>query len=203
MIHPFKALGIAHGVREIVGQQFQGFVHLPGIDHAAARPLIPGMGGEITDHRHLGAVLQRENILVVFEKYDALLRGFPCGIVLSFFVHALCLWLFSQHHIQQFLHPLVDDFLVDFSILHSPQQLAGAIVPGGGHFQIHPCPTPLDKIIAAAPVRDHHAVKIPFPAEDIIQMSVFIGIGAVDLVVGGHNGFRLSFLDGDFKIRQV
>ena len=34
-------------------------------------------------------------------------------------------------------------------------------------------------------------------------MLIFIGIDAVDHVVGGHDAFRLRFFDGDFKARQI
>ena len=203
LVQAFKALRKADGVWKIVCHQLQGIICLPSVDHAAACALIPGMSREITDHRHLGAVLQGENIPIVFQKNDALLCGFPDGFMLGFFIHGGGLRLFCQHQGQQFLHSPVNDLLTDFSILHSLQQLTRTVVPGSGHFQVHACPNAFSEIIAAAPIGDNHTVKTPFPTENIIQLGILVGIASIDLVVGGHQRTGLSFLNRNFKVGQI
>ena len=59
-------------------------------------------------------------------------------------------------------------------------------------------------VVAAAPVGDHCAVKAPVPAQDIHeQVGVLVGVGAVDKVIGGHDGLRLRLLDHHLKAGQV
>lgn len=46
--------------------------------------------------------------------------------------------------------------------------------------------------------------KPPFVAQDLLQqMLVFVGVDAVDLVVGGHDAHRLGLAHGDFKTGQI
>ena len=161
------------------------------------------MSCEVTNHRNLGAMLQRKDIVLIFQHHDALLRCFSGRFMLSLRINGFDLRLFRQHQVQQFLYPLVDDFLADSSILHGLQKLTGAVVPGGRHFQVHPSANALNKIITAAPIGDCHAVESPFPAKNIVQMGVLIGVDAIDLIVGGHHGFGLPFFDGNLKICQV
>ena len=59
-------------------------------------------------------------------------------------------------------------------------------------------------VIAAAPVGDNRAVKAPVLAQDILQqMGVLVGVGAVDEVVAGHNGFGMCLFDNNLKAGQV
>ena len=58
--------------------------------------------------------------------------------------------------------------------------------------------------VGAAPIGDDHAVEAPFVAQDLLQqMLVFVGVDAVDLVVGGHDAHRLGLAHGDFKTGQI
>ena len=59
-------------------------------------------------------------------------------------------------------------------------------------------------VIISAPVGDHKAVKAPFGAEDFFQqVGVFIGVNAVNHIVGRHDGLGMSFLHGNLKAGEV
>ena len=61
-----------------------------------------------------------------------------------------------------------------------------------------------DAVVAAAPVRHDEAVKAPFVHQNFPeQMPVFVGIYAVDPVVGRHDAVGLSLLHGDLKAGEV
>ena len=109
-----------------------------------------------------------------------------------------------QHEIQQLIHALIDDFLVDCAVLDRLHQLAGAVVARRGHLQIHALAHALDNAVAAAPVGHDRAVKAPLAAQNIAQqMAVFVGVHAVDAVVCRHHEARLALFDGKLEVRQV
>ena len=59
-------------------------------------------------------------------------------------------------------------------------------------------------VVTAVPVGHHGALVTPFVAEDGgHQVFPLGGIGAVELVVGGHDGPGFGFLDGDFEALEV
>ena len=65
-------------------------------------------------------------------------------------------------------------------------------------------PYAVDKVIAGAPVGDDKAVKAPGIPEDFLQkMGIFIGINAVDHIVGAHDGFRMALANGNLKIGEI
>ena len=106
-----------------------------------------------------------------------------CDIKRRFAGLVLC-----QHEIQQLIHALIDDFLVDCAVLDRLHQLAGAVVARRGHLQIHALAHALDNAVAAAPVGHDRAVKAPLAAQNIAQqMAAFVGVHAV----------------GNLEVRQV
>ena len=74
----------------------------------------------------------------------------------------------------------------------------------GGHLQFVSDSDALHAVVAARPIGDHHAVVSPFSAQDLPhQMRVFVGVHAVEFVVGGHHRFRLALLHRDLEAGQV
>ena len=62
----------------------------------------------------------------------------------------------------------------------------------------------LDVIITSAPIRYDHAVILPLTIQYVAQqMFALICIGAVDLIVGGHNALCPALFDSDLKACRV
>ena len=110
----------------------------------------------------------------------------------------------GEHQLQQLLQPGVHVCFGDLAGLHRFHQLPDGVPAGGGHFQRRAVLYAEGVVVAAAPVGDHCAVKAPVPAQDIHeQVGVLVGVGAVDKVIGGHDGLRLRFLDHHLEAGQV
>ena len=110
----------------------------------------------------------------------------------------------GEHHIQQLIHTHIHFLFGDAAILHGFDQLVRAVTAGGRHLQMASCAHSLGKVIVCAPVGNDKAVKAPVIPQDLLQkVGIFIGIDTVDHVIGGHDGLRVPFLHGDFKIGQV
>ena len=80
----------------------------------------------------------------------------------------------------------------------------GKAIGPGTVFQVHAMLGGLEGVVHAAPVADHHAVKAPFPAEDLVQQDL---VGAQVLVVievvGSHHGPGVALLDRRLEGRQI
>ena len=200
-----KALGIADVLREITRKQSYSTLYTLGVDHAAACALIAGLVGEIADDSHLRILRQGQDVALVPQQHDGLFSRFQRLPVLLLHIHRSATALGQgQHHVQQLGYALIDLLLGDTAFLEGLQQLAGAVVTGSGHFQVHTGPDALDVDVAAAPVGHDQALPAPFTAKNVLQqMLILVGIGAVQPVVGGHDRAGLSFLDGDLEIGQV
>ena len=110
----------------------------------------------------------------------------------------------GEHQLQQFIQPGVHICLGDLAGLHRLHQLPDGVPAGGGHFQRRAVLYAKGVVVAAAPVGDHCAVKAPVPAQDIHeQVGVLVGVGAVDKVIGGHDGLGLRLLDHHLEAGQV
>ena len=110
----------------------------------------------------------------------------------------------GEHQLQQFLQPGVHVRFGDLAGLHRLHQLPDGVPAGGGHFQRRAVLYAEGVVVAAAPVGDHCAVKAPVPAQDIHeQVGVLVGVGAVDKVIGGHDGLWLRLLDHHLEAGHV
>ena len=120
-------------------------------------------------------------------------------------VEALALGLFcravnGENHLQKLIHPLIQHRLGQGALLHGLHDIMHAAVSGTRHFQVAAVLYAQGMVIAAAPVRYHDAVKAPLLPQDLLQqVRVLIGIDAVDLVVGGHDGLGLPLLHRNFE----
>ena len=65
----------ARHVQVEVFDHVHGVVQPRGVDHGGARPLIPGLLGELADDGHLRPLLQRQDAVLIFQQHDGLLRG--------------------------------------------------------------------------------------------------------------------------------
>ena len=110
----------------------------------------------------------------------------------------------GEHQLQQLVQPGVHVRFGDLAGLHRLHQLPDGVPAGGGHFQRRTVLYAQGVVIAAAPVGDYCAVKAPVLAQDIHeQMGVLVGVGAVDEVIGGHDGLGLRLLDHHLEAGQV
>ena len=107
-------------------------------------------------------------------------------------------------HRQQLRQPGIQHGFRNTALPDRLNQIPGQVGAGGGHHQVGPGLHTGHMVIIAAPVRDHHAVKAPVEPEYILQkMGVFVGVGAVDLVVAGHDGLGATFFYGDLKAGKI
>ena len=59
-------------------------------------------------------------------------------------------------------------------------------------------------VVGSTPVGDHSALVAPVVDQNVLQeVLVFVGVNAVDLVVGAHDGLGLAFLYGNLKTGEV
>ena len=62
----------------------------------------------------------------------------------------------------------------------------------------------LHVIVGAAPVGDNGTLVAPVVHQNVLQeVLAFVGINAVDLVIGAHDGLGLAFLHGNLKAGEV
>ena len=110
----------------------------------------------------------------------------------------------GEHHVQQLVYPHVHLLLADAALVDRLHQLVGAVAAGGGHLQMGAGPNAVHKIVAGAPVGHHEAVEAPGVPKDFLEkLLVFVGVDAVDHVIGGHDGLGMALGDGDLKIGEV
>ena len=105
---------------------------------------------------------------------------------------------------QQFVQAGVHIGFGDLAGLDSGQQFPHGVTAGGGHFQRGAVLYAQCMVVGAAPVGNDSAGKAPIPAQDVLQqMGVLVGVGAVDQIVAGHDGFGCGFFHHDLKAGQV
>lgn len=98
----------------------------------------------------------------------------------------------------------VEDGFVEFAFADGADDLRVGASAGGGHFEVETCFEGGDALVDGAPVGDDESFESPFLAEDLREeLAVLGGVGAVDLVVGAHDGPGLGFADRGFEGGEV
>ena len=152
---------------------------------------------------------QRQDALLVLQQHDGLFAGLRRQGVVLIHVEGLALQRLDgvgdgQDHVQQLVHPPVQQLLAEPAGLHGVDQLQVGVAPGGGHLQMGARPDALHMVVGAAPVGHHEALEAPLVPEDLLQeMLVLVGVGPVDAVIGGHDGLGLALLDSDLEAGQI
>ena len=205
--------GIAGCKSDHIQIEFSDYIHgviqLRAVDNRAARSLIPCLLRKLTDHSNFAAFLQRKNIVFIFQQNDALLaallrKGMVCLHIKRFSFQHINRFSCRKHDIQQFIHANIHFPLGNAAFPHCFYKLVRAISAGRRHFQMAACPYSFNKVVVCAPVRNYKTVKSPVIPQDLLQkVGVFIGVDPVDHVVGRHDGFRMPFFYGNFKVGQV
>ena len=183
-------------------------VHFGGVHHTGTGALIARRDGKIPDQGHFFTGLQGQDAVFVFQQNNALCSRFSDQLVVDRFIEFPgCFpdrFVRGKHQIQQFIHTGVNGMLADLPIVQRLPQPAGSAQARRGHFQRGAVPHALHMVVGAAPVGDHSTIKAPLFAQDVQQqVFVLVGVHAVHLIVRGHDGFWVSFLDHDFKGGQV
>ena len=166
-----KAGGKAHAGQAALFQAVQKGIHLDGVDRTGASALVPRRLGKVADHGNLGALFQRQQVVLVFQQHNA----FGCSAagqrVVGIRIKGAAVGLHGgmgiKHQRQQLVQPGVHIRFGNFATLHSLHQFAHGVSAGGGHFQRGAVLHTQGMVIAAAPVRYHSAVKAPLPAQDV------------------------------------
>ena len=203
-----KAGGKAHALQAALGQLLQHGIHLDGVDGAGARALIPGRLGEITYDSHPLPRFQRKQTALVLEQDHALRCRAAGQRVMRLGVKGPGRLFDSrmggQHQLQQLVQPGVHIRFRNFAVFHGRFQLPDGVPTGERHFQRRAVLHAQSMVVGAAPVGDDGPLKAPVPAEDVLeQVLVLVGVGAVDEVVGGHDGPGPCLFDYDFKAGKI
>ena len=107
-------------------------------------------------------------------------------------------------HAQDLLGSRVDVGRAQFPGLDGRDDLAGARQTRGWHLQAAAGARRLNGAVRTAPVGDDHAVESPLGAQDVGEkVLIFVGIRAVDEVVGAHDRPRLRGSAHDLEASQV
>ena len=135
---PAVGLGVADDVQTALLQAVQGPVQPGGVDQGGTGPLIPGLQGQVPQHRDFGPGGQGEEAALIFQQHRALRRR-PAGQgVVGPLVKVLGGgsggFGGGQHHVQQLVHPPVDHVQGNLPPVQSLQHLPVAVPLGAGHF---------------------------------------------------------------------
>lgn len=109
-----------------------------------------------------------------------------------------------EEHGQVLVQPLVQKGLVQLPGPDGPGHGPVAVPAGGGHLHMGARPDGGDPVIGAPPVGDGEAGKAPPVPQDVLKQGpVLAGVGPVDPVVGGHDGFRPALPHRHLEAGQV
>ncbi len=159
-----------------------------------ACPLIAGLAGKFSQHRHFLSPPQGQQTPFVFQQYSGLRGDPPCHkvvpIVIAGILHLPGLgFLGFGHQFQNAAHRLVQGGLAEAAAFQILADLGGTDAMGCGHFQVQPRLQAQAGIIHRTPIGDHRPLKPPFFPQDGLQEAlVFAGVGAVHFVVSTHDG---------------
>ena len=187
-------------------QRIQTAVQLGGVDLGAARPLVSGIFCEIADNSNFLCFVQRQYFFLVLQQNSTLFCHFGSHCMMGIPVIGLAgdMRLRGQNQIQQSIHLLIQNGFFQFPFPDSLYNVPIGLTVGGGHFQSTALPDGLHPVIIAAPVRNYHAVEVPFSVENVPQqMGMLMGIDAVNPVVGGHQRSDAALFYRHFKGWQV
>ena len=205
-----EAGGVTHkGDAAVVGfDAVQQSIYLERIDGAGACALIAGRLGKVADDGQLFARLQGQDAVLVLEQDDALGGGAAGQCVVGSRVKGAGGFLHcrvgGEHQLQQLVEAGVEVGLGDFAVLHGLHQLPDGVAAGAGHLEGGAVLHAEGVVVGAAPVGDDRPVEAPILPQDVLQkMGVLVGVGAVDEVVGGHDGLGPGLLDHDLEAGQV
>jgi hypothetical protein len=110
----------------------------------------------------------------------------------------------AQDQAEQAFGRLIQDRLVQFSGLDSSDDSGVVLSLAARHLQIDSGSQAGDPTIDGAPVADHDAAVAPLAPENVSQQApVLAGIGAIQPVVGTHDGGGLSLSNRGFEPRQI
>ena len=225
------ALRVADIVDGIFADAVDDVVQLGRVDDGRAGALVARVLGEVADHADLFILGERKCVVFVFQKHHARFGALFSKEMVLLFIELLRRSLDglvrAQDEVEQAVEQFVDDIFVQLAVLDALFDrliLSGIFldvlgdgialgeslfhvvraVTAAGHFQLVAGDGALHAVIAARPVGDGDAVVPPFAAEDVLhQVHILVGVGAVELVVRGHDGLRLALIDGDLKPGQV
>ena len=198
------ALGIGD---RIILCHFQRRFHLVAVDVRAAAALEPGRLRKFSDKRCRNRLVQRQDVIFIFQQHHALGCDLPCQFMVCVPVEHSARPSAVQIALddaQDACDGSVQDRFRQSAAAHCLDDLCITHTAGRGHFQIHACLQVCHTVVDCAPVADHIAVEIPLAPENIRErLFVLSGIDAVDPVIGAHHRPGLCLADGTLKRRQI
>ena len=110
----------------------------------------------------------------------------------------------GEHQFQHLVETGVHVGLGNFAALYGLHQLPDGVAAGTGHFEGGAVLHAEGVVIGAAPVGDDGPVEAPVLPQNVLQqVGILVGVGAVDEVVGGHDGLGLCLFHHDLEAGQI
>lgn len=110
----------------------------------------------------------------------------------------------GEHQFQHLVEAGVHVGLGNFAALYGLHQLPDGVAAGAGHFEGGAVLHAEGVVIGAAPVGDDSPVEAPVLPQNVLQqVGILVGVGAVDEVVGGHDGLGLCLFHHDLETGQI
>ena len=204
---------VAHEGEVGLADHVQQGVHLGGVDGRGAGALVARGMGKVADEGDLGARGKRQQRgaagdRLVLEQDGACRGGLAGQLVVDVLGKGLGCGkrgrVDGERQVDDLVHARVDVLLAEGAGGHGVQELADGAQAGGGHLEGGAGRHSGGVVVGAAPVGDDGAVKAPLLAQDVVQqVRVLVGVGAVDEVVGAHDGLGLRLAHHDLKGREV
>ena len=184
---------------------FEEAVRAIGVDVAAAASLETGLLGKRADDAEVVLFVKREDV-VVLEEHGGLFGNAPCAreVLLEEVPFGLRLGeLALEQQLHHLFGALIDDFLGEPPLFDCLDEVVVAL-ECPGHLEVEPRLVGGDLIADGAPVGHKQAFKAPFAAGDVRHQPLILSaVGAVETVVGHHDGHGLRFLDGDLVLLEI
>ena len=214
----FRDHGLIHNIRVIrisfckcdispVLYAVPGAGYLMAVDVGAAAALIAGFSRIFADKGDIFLFGKRKKIVFILQKdngfFSDLFRHFmiPVSVKYRCFIPV---FLKTVYNVQDTLHSPVQHRFIQAAVLYRIHDQLVIDAAGGGHFQIQAGFQIGYSVVHRAPVTYHKTIKAPFPSQDIGERFFMLcRIGAVDFVVGAHNGPGLLFAYRPFKGRHI
>ena len=172
---------------------------------AGAAALIPGLFREGADKRHIRALIQRQDLPLVFQQDHGLSCNFTSKIVTAVVVkfHAIFPALRRlEGQLQQPHTAGIQRFFRQTAFLNRLDNLPICVF--GGHGQVASGLYGGRAVMSRTPIAGNQPFKAPLVPQKIRQiLFVCSGVCSADLVVGRHDGPGLGILHHFFKCRQI
>ena len=151
-------------------------------------------------------IFKRENIVLVFKKYDRLFRNFARNVVRLFvigFVIGLKPRVAFEYKAEHSFDDDIEFLFAELAFFYGIDYLLVCNAAARGHFEVKPRAYAFYAVVGSVPVAHYDSVEAPFVSQYIGQKTLVVGeICTVEFVVRTHYGIGLS-LDSLFESGKI